>query len=115
MAGHSPDDVTKFERETWNRCAQNYQETFVLLTNEAAQLLMEAANVKSGTHVLDIGSGPGNVAGQLVAAGADVDAVDYSEPGSRLRRRITPTSVFTSRTPRSSPSTTGPLMPSSPA
>ena len=115
MAGHSPDDVTEFERETWNRCAQRYEETFVLLTNEAVPLLIEAANIKSGTRVLDIGSGPGNVAGQLAAAGADVDAVDYSEPMLEVAKKNHPDIRFHLRTPRSSPSTTGPLMPSSPA
>jgi hypothetical protein len=47
MAGHSPDDVTEFERETWNRCAQRYEETFALLTNEAVPLLVEAANANA--------------------------------------------------------------------
>ena len=90
MAGHSPDDTTEFERETWNRCAQNYQETFVPLTNEAAPLLVQAANIKSGMRVLDIGSGPGNVAGKLVAAGAEVDAVDYSEPMVEVAKKNYP-------------------------
>jgi SAM-dependent methyltransferase len=90
MAGHSPDDVTEFERETWNRCAQNYQETFAPLTNEAAQLLMEAVSVKSGTRVLDIGCGPGNVAGELATAGGDVDGVDYSEPMLEVAKKNHP-------------------------
>ena len=41
MAGHSPGDVTEFERETWNRCAQNYQETFVPLTPTLGDLAPE--------------------------------------------------------------------------
>jgi SAM-dependent methyltransferase len=80
VAGHSPDEVTEFERETWNRCAQNYRETFVPLTNEAVELLLEAANVQSGTRILDLGCGPGNVAARLAGNGGVVDAVDYSEP-----------------------------------
>jgi ubiquinone/menaquinone biosynthesis C-methylase UbiE len=90
MAGHSPDDVTEFERETWNRCAQRYEETFSLLTNEAVPLLVEAANIKSGTRVLEIGSGPGNVAGKLAANGAEVDAVDYSEPMVEVAKKNHP-------------------------
>jgi ubiquinone/menaquinone biosynthesis C-methylase UbiE len=90
MAGHSPEDVAEFERETWNRCAQRYEETFALLTNEAAPLLVEAANIKSGTRVLEIGSGSGNVAGKLAAAGAAVDAIDYSEPMIAVAKRNHP-------------------------
>jgi SAM-dependent methyltransferase len=72
------DEVTKFELETWGRCAKGYFDTFAGLTSEAIPLLLEAAKISAGGHVLDLGSGPGNVAEMFAQAGAVVTGVDFS-------------------------------------
>ena len=73
-----PDVVAKYENETWNRCADDYIDTFAGITRETVSLLMEAAGIRSGSQVLEIGSGPGHVADLLVQAGASVTGVDFS-------------------------------------
>lgn len=73
-----PDVVAKYERDTWNRCADNYADTFAGITGETVPLLMEAAGIRPGSQVLEIGSGPGHVADMLLQAGASVTGVDFS-------------------------------------
>lgn len=72
------DEVTQYELETWARCADNYLDTFAGLTSQAIPFLLEAAEIGPGSHVLDLGSGPGNVAEILAQAGAVVTGVDFS-------------------------------------
>ena len=76
--GFDPDVVAKYERDTWNRCADSYVETFAGLTGETVPLVVEAAEIGPGTRVLEIGSGPGHVADLLAKAGASVTGVDFS-------------------------------------
>ena len=72
------DEVTQYELETWGRCAEDYLDTFAGLTSEAIPLLIESAKICPGSHVLDLGSGPGNVAEMFAQAGAVVTGVDFS-------------------------------------
>ena len=74
----SVDEVTQYELETWGRCADNYLDTFAGLTSQAIPLLLEAAEIRPGSHVLDLGSGPGHGAEMLAQAGAVVTGVDFS-------------------------------------
>ena len=57
----NPEVVTKFEHDTWSRCAESYLETFAGMTRETIPLLLEAAHISRGSDVLEIGSGPGHV------------------------------------------------------
>ncbi len=74
----SPDEVTRFEREVWSRCARRYMETFARLTGEAVPDLLDAAGVADGSRVLDVGTGPGNTAAQARQRGAAVIGIDFS-------------------------------------
>jgi len=86
--GFDPDVVTAYERDTWNRCADDYADTFAGITGETVPLLIESAGIgagsqvleigSGGSQVLEIGSGPGHVADMLVQAGASVTGVDFS-------------------------------------
>lgn len=76
--GFDPNVVAEYERNTWNRCAEDYVDTFAGITGETVPLLMEAARIRPGSQVLEIGSGPGHVADMLVQAGASVAGVDFS-------------------------------------
>lgn len=73
-----PDTVTQYERETWGRCADSYLDTFAGLTSQTANFLVENANVREDTTVLEIGSGPGHVADMISQAGGSVIGVDFS-------------------------------------
>jgi SAM-dependent methyltransferase len=90
----SPDVVTRYERETWSRCAESYLDTFASLTRETVPLLIEAANIRRGTDVLEIGSGPGHVAEALRKAGASVTGVDFSPQMVRVAQRSYPDIIF---------------------
>ncbi|MDG1995100.1 MAG: class I SAM-dependent methyltransferase [Emcibacteraceae bacterium] len=74
-----PDIITKYEKDTWTRCAESYEETFAGITNEAVSELIQLGNIGPDCHVLEIGSGPGNLANLLTRLGAEVKGIDFSE------------------------------------
>ena len=88
------DVVSQFEHATWSRCAESYLDSFAGLTREAIPLLVEAARVSNGSHVLEIGSGPGHVAHKLAEAGAHVTGVDFSAQMVGVARRHYPGITF---------------------
>jgi len=92
--GFDPDAVSKYERDTWNRCADSYSETFAGITRETVPLLVEAAKIGPGSEALEIGSGPGHVAAQLAEAGASVTGVDFSSDMVEVARRNHPDITF---------------------
>lgn len=86
----SPDEVTKFEREVWSRCARRYMDTFAKVTDEAVADLLDAAGVADGSRVLDVGTGPGNAAAKARERGAAVIGIDFSASMlAEARRRHT--------------------------
>ncbi len=72
-------DFDAYERRLWAGRAAGYQQTFARLTAHTVGALLDAAGVEAGTRLLDVGTGPGVVAGAAVARGARVTAVD-AEP-----------------------------------
>src|SRR6476659_6182092 len=72
-------DFDSYARRLWAGRAEAYEHGFARLTVHAVGALLEAAGVGTGTRVLDVGTGPGVVAGAAVARGARVTAVD-AEP-----------------------------------
>jgi ubiquinone/menaquinone biosynthesis C-methylase UbiE len=88
------DVVHRYEHETWTRCAATYLDHFAGLTRETMPLLRDAANIQSGSTVLDIGSGPGHVAGALAEVGAAVTGIDFSARMVEVARRHYPQDTF---------------------
>jgi SAM-dependent methyltransferase len=86
----SPDVVTRYENETWSRCAESYADTFHMLTSQALPLLVKAATIPSDSRVLDLGSGPGDASAMLVGIGASVTGVDFSRQMVEVARRRHP-------------------------
>jgi SAM-dependent methyltransferase len=78
MDQQDADVVTQYELETWARCAEDYLDTFAGLTSQTVPLLLKAAETRPGSHILDLGSGPGHVAEMIAQAGAVVTGVDFS-------------------------------------
>jgi ubiquinone/menaquinone biosynthesis C-methylase UbiE len=72
-------DFDSYARRLWAGRADAYEHGFARLTVHAVGALLDAARVGTGTRVLDVGTGPGVVAGAAVARGARVTAVD-AEP-----------------------------------
>ena len=77
-SNHDPEIVADYERDTWARCAENYVDTFAGITGEAIPELIKMGSIGAGTHVLEIGSGPGHVAYTLSKTGANVRGIDFS-------------------------------------
>jgi ubiquinone/menaquinone biosynthesis C-methylase UbiE len=79
MSGsYDPHAVADTERKTWDRFGSKYLHTFAAITSRGAALLMEAADLRPGDAVLEIGCGPGNVAARLAETGARVVGIDFA-------------------------------------
>jgi len=92
--GCDPAVVAKYERDTWNRCADSYVETWASFTKETVPLLVEAAEIGPGARILEIGSGPGHAADLLAKTGASVTGVDFSLDMVEVAQRNHPEIAF---------------------
>jgi ubiquinone/menaquinone biosynthesis C-methylase UbiE len=86
--------VTRYEKDTWSRCAESYADTFYELTSQALPHLMKAAAIGAGIGVLDVGSGPGDASAAFAGAGARITGVDFSRPMVEVARRRHPALTF---------------------
>ncbi len=78
------------ERRMWSGRAGAYADSFAALCAYTVPQLLDAAGVREGTRVLDVGTGPGTAAAAACARGAKVTAVD-AEPGmAELARQAAP-------------------------
>ncbi len=76
---HTEEELDAFatwEHEAWRTRALPYAKDITHLTAGAAEALLDAAEVRAGTRVLDVATGPGVVALAAKGRGADVKAVD---------------------------------------
>ena len=89
-AGIDPDAFNAFEAAGWEQRAQGYDRSFRSLTSRLVAPLLDAASVTAGTRVLDIATGPGYVAGEAAARGADAVGADVAEAMVALARRLHP-------------------------
>ena len=80
------DAFASWERRSWETRAASYAKTITDLTRGAADALVDAAEVTSGTALLDVATGPGVVALAARDRGAEVVAVDQSEAMVDLAR-----------------------------
>lgn len=78
----------KMERDGWGNpaIAKGYADGFEMATRLVAQKLADAVLAGSGTRVLDLCTGHGVVASELVARGSAVTGLDFSEPMIALAR-----------------------------
>lgn len=85
---------TEFERAGWDRIPDGYHRFMGPVTAQAADPLLDAAGVEQGDRVLDVATGPGYIAGQAAARGAEVVAVDLSAQILALARTLNPNVAF---------------------
>jgi SAM-dependent methyltransferase len=85
--------VTEFdayERELWAGRADAYEQGFARLTAQTVDRLLDAADVRTGCHMLDLGTGPGIVAAAGLRRGAVVSALDADPQMARTAARNAP-------------------------
>jgi ubiquinone/menaquinone biosynthesis C-methylase UbiE len=85
-----PKAVRDFEHAGWQRAAPAYAATFGRATSGFIGTLLDAAQVRNGTHVLDLGCGPGFAAAAAQARGAVPVGLDFSAAMVALARRANP-------------------------
>ena len=89
-AGIDSDAFNAFEAAGWEKRAEDYDRFFRPLTSRMVEPLLDAASVTAGSRVLDIATGPGYVAGEAAARGAEVVGADVAEAMVDLARRLHP-------------------------
>jgi SAM-dependent methyltransferase len=88
--GIDPEAFRAFEHAGWQEVAAVYDHTFESLTTQTIPALLDAANVRHGSHVLDVATGPGYVARAAFERGAHVAGVDFSSAMIERARRAAP-------------------------
>ena len=90
-----PEAIRAFEHAGWQRAASTYGNSFAHATAPYIQLLLEAAEISSGQHVLDVACGPGHLAAAACARGAIVNGLDFSAEMVAIARSAHPEVVVT--------------------
>jgi SAM-dependent methyltransferase len=88
------DAFRAFEHDGWERATAAYDDAFGPLTHAAAGPLLDAAGVRRGTLVLDVASGPGQVAAAAAQRGARPAGIDFSAAMVEQARRRYPALEF---------------------
>jgi SAM-dependent methyltransferase len=83
-----------FEKTAHDRLAKTYHDAFSVVTNRAIEPLLNAAQVREGTRLLDVASGPGTLAGRAADRGAVVVGTDIAPSMVVLARTLRPTLNF---------------------
>jgi len=87
------DAFRDFERAAHNRIAETYGALSVV-TDRAAEPLLDAAHVGAGTRLLDVAAGPGSVTQRASARGARAVGVDLAPAMVALACRLHPDLEF---------------------
>ena len=89
-------DFEEMERNGWSTpaIAKGYADGFERASRLVAQKLADAVEARPNTKVLDLCTGHGVVAAALVARGASVVGLDFSEPMIALARSNVPDAQF---------------------
>ena len=89
--------VTEFEeleKAGWERTVDDYYAACRPVTHRLIAPLLDAARVTAGSRVLDVGTGPGDVAAEAAARGADVIGLDFARAMITLAVRLHPDLPF---------------------
>lgn len=85
-----PSAFRAFELAGWDLAARAYADHWTGLTGQAIASLLDAVGVRAGAMLLDVASGPGEVAAAAARCGARVLGVDFSPAMVALARRAHP-------------------------
>jgi ubiquinone/menaquinone biosynthesis C-methylase UbiE len=82
------DAFTEFEHEGWELVADKYDSVWSSSTRQFITPLLDAAEVREGMAVLDVGCGPGYVSAAATGRGATAVGVDFSGEMVGIARRM---------------------------
>lgn len=88
------EEVARYEKATWSRCAGVYMDGFGPLAMEAVNPLLDEVGISDGSRVLDVGTGPGLTAAAAQARGAETIGLDFSKRMLQEARRLNPDIEF---------------------
>jgi ubiquinone/menaquinone biosynthesis C-methylase UbiE len=71
-------DFAALERAGWEHTVDDYYAACRPVTHRLIAPLLDAARVRAGCRVLDVGTGPGDVAAEAADRGADVIGLDFA-------------------------------------
>ena len=83
-----------FEAAGWELVAGRYGELLSPITSQAIEPLIDAAAVRAGMRVLDVGTGPGDAAAAAAARGANATGIDIAAAMVDLASRRHPDPSF---------------------
>ncbi|MCH8074373.1 MAG: methyltransferase domain-containing protein [SAR324 cluster bacterium] len=90
-----PAAFKQFEHDGWGEVAGTYHDTFGGLTRLTVEALLDAAEVKEGTRLLDVACGTGNVTAAAHARGAKAAGLDFVAAMVSEARGLHPEVEFT--------------------
>jgi SAM-dependent methyltransferase len=79
---------TEFEHEGWERVADKYDSVWSSSTRQFIPPLLDAAEVRAGMSVLDIGCGPGYVSAAAAERGATPTGLDFSKEMIAIAKKM---------------------------
>ncbi len=79
-----------FERRGWDKAADPYHHHWGVLTQQSCESLLDAADVRAGSDVLDVATGAGYVAAAAHRRGANVIGLDFSPSQVALAQQTYP-------------------------
>ena len=88
------DAFTEFEHEGWERVAGKYDSVWSNSTRQFIAPLLDAAEVREGMAVLDVGSGPGYVSAAARERGGKPLGLDFSSEMVGIAERMFPEIEF---------------------
>lgn len=91
---NNPSGFQAFELEGWELVSEKYNDHFSSLTSQSVAALLDAAEVNTGSRVLDVCTGPGVLAAGAVSRGADVVGVDFSAAAIAVAEKNVPNGRF---------------------
>ena len=90
MAGFDAHAFQQFELHGWSEKSAGYHRFYGPITSTVIPVLLDAAAVRAGDRVLDVGSGPGYVLAAADDRGAWSIALDQALPMAQLAAQLLP-------------------------
>jgi SAM-dependent methyltransferase len=84
------EDFKAFEHDGWEQVSRSYHNSLELVTQQAAEPLLDAVETEPGVKLLDVACGTGYVSALAAARGADVVGIDFASSMVDEARKLHP-------------------------